>query len=331
MPFQVSLSIASNKVFRILLGVDPSDIFAPCLQTLSLAANVTSGRIYGHTFLWELASGASVLFTSPVNQLSTTCDLLGVSTDRTFNFWVDKNRPSQQLYHLYYWGTATETTPTCISNNIISEEVNIPNNTPDCSSICGVQAIFNSTNPVGQSIINPSNINLIWNLPTGIVGLYSIIVQQLVGGSWVDILSIMPTSPQVLSGITNHTYYRIKTIYVLDHRQYDQYSCNLYVSIDEANYNGYVDEILISQPSNILPQPVVNNFTLLTTDSVTNELVELWGGMGGNILPQPIVNNFILLTTDSVTNELVELWGGMGGNVIGKVSVAYFGGIVIGG
>ena len=115
MPFQVSLHVSTHVVSPITITVG-DNLTAPCTDSIDLVATITIGYENRHVYLWELASGDPVVFTTPVNQLTATCTFLGLNTDRVFYFWVDKGRPSQQQFIVHYWTNPTETTPVVASN-----------------------------------------------------------------------------------------------------------------------------------------------------------------------------------------------------------------------
>jgi hypothetical protein len=313
----------------VFIQVTPSEIFNPCTDTVDLIATITSGDYHRHTFLWELLSGAQVIFTTPTNQLTASCSLMGVATDRIFRFWLDKDRSTEQFFDLEFWGTITEKFGVMGSNLITTDGLFIRDGSPLCASIRGVQGWLGSTSG-GASVVNPNNIMLLWDLPVNQTGLALIQVEQNIGGIWTTILSILPSDPQVLQSASQDTYYRIKTIYKINNQLYGQYSCVYYLLIDTSTLNCYVDEMLLGM-GNRLSVDSVTNFSLLTTDSVTNELDEYEPLHGGNRLSVDSVTNFSLLTTDSVTNELDESEPLHGGNRLVVTNVTYLGGIVIGG
>ncbi len=329
MPFQVSLSVSLRNLRPISLQVIPSEIFNPCTDTVDLIATITSGVPNGHTFLWELLVGAQVLFTTPVNQLTASCSLLGVSTDRTFRFWVDKNRPTQQYFDLAFWGTITESTPLVGGNTLTTTGMLITNGSVPCSSIIGTQGQLVS-DPTGSSAINPNNIILVWQLPSNTTGLVLLQVEQDIGGVWTTILSLLPTDPQILPSASQNTYYRIKTTYFIDGQYYVQYSCVYYLLIDLPTWNVYVDETIPNAGNSVVVNSLVS-YTLITTDSITNELEELELLHAGNSVVVNSLVSYTLITTDSITNELEELELLHAGNSVVVTSVVYLGGTVIGG
>lgn len=320
MPFQVSLCVSVSNKAPITLLIDPNEVFAPCLQTATLKAIVISGRPEGHTFIWELVSGAQVIFTSDIHKLTTTCDLIDISSDRIFKCTVDKGRKTEKPYYLTFWGTATETSPTVISNTTLISGLNILNSSPTCLSIRETQAIFNS-NPTGLCSINPNNKILVWDLPTNLNGLRSIIVEQIINGVWTDVLILSPTDPQVLHNATNKTYYRIKTIYMIEHLLYSQYSCVYYASIDEANYNGYIDEVLIPM-SNSLAPPQVTNYVLSNTD-----ILDTLGLTISNSTTPSALTVYTL--TSNIIDDNATL--NISNSSLSPYNVTYYGGVVIGG
>lgn len=325
MPFQVSLCVSTRNLGALTISLLNNEIYAPCTDTVDLIATFVSGHTNGHSFLWELAEGAQVIFTTPVNQLTASCSLIGVPTDRIFHFWVDKNRPTQELFILHFWGTITETTPFGGSNIFISSGLTIDNGSPNCATIIGTQAIFNS-NPTGLGIINPTSIILVWQLPTNLIGLQSIQVEQDINGVWTSVLTLLPTDPQILTNATQNTYYRIKTVYLKDHQYYSQYSCVYDLLIDTSNYNAYIDDVL-DTPSNIFKIASLLNFTLLTSDSVTNELVESRQNNNANVLTNFNVTNFTLADPLIIPEDLTIY----NSNYFNISSIVYLGGTTIGG
>jgi len=285
MPFQVSLCATTNITTVIAISLRP-DVFSPCIVSLDLIATVTSGRIEGHTLLWELHSGSQVVFTTPVNQLIATCTLLD-STDKVFYFWVDKGTSKEKYYVFNYYGTAIDYIYNQFANTLILSNSIITNGSPDCSTIAGTPAIFNA-NPAGQGVLNPTNLVLTWQLPLNTINLWSISVEQNISGVWANILNLLPTDPQILTNATNDTYYRIKTIYKIDNGYYSQYSCIYYLLINTADKNIYIDDILYNSFNNTTTATVLTNYTLLSTDSATDEIFDITTNYFGNTIT-PIV------------------------------------------
>ncbi len=140
MPFQVSLQVSSHVLSPVTLTVG-DNLTAPCTDTITLTAVITVGYENRHTYLWELASGNPVLFTTPVDQLTATCTFLGLNTDRIFYFWVDKGRPYQQQFIVHYWANPTETTPIA-ANNVLT-----PTSTANFTIISTDTITGNTPNP----------------------------------------------------------------------------------------------------------------------------------------------------------------------------------------
>jgi hypothetical protein len=328
MPFQVSLCGAYTIVSPVTIDI-MSTFMSPCVSSLTLTATVVSGHTRGHRFLWELAEGSQVVFTSPVDQLVVTCDLTD-KTDRTFYFWIDKGKLTQVRQIFHFIGTPTDLMETTGGAAIIYSTQDVLNSTISCASIIGTQSCT-LVNPSGTGVVNPNTPVLFWTLPTGI-GLQSVEVQQDINGNWTTILSILPTDPQILTTATMGAYYRIVTNYTLEGHYYKQYSCPYPLLIDFSNYNAYITE-LIYGGGNISPtSPIQVNYTLLTTDSVTNELYDIISISGGNISPYSTSQvNYTLLSTDSVTDELYDTVVQFGANISPfTISATYFGGTVIG-
>ena len=288
MPFQVSLCASTSKLTKVTTVMMPPFV-SPCISSLTLTATVVSGQPGGHTFLWELASGSPVDFTSPVNQLVATCDLID-STDRTFYFWIDKGKPTQIRQIFMYVGTPTDMvdgvggniTPVCTQD--------VLNGTISCASIIGTQSCA-LVDPSGTGAINPNNPVLRWSLPTGI-GLQYIEVQQDISGVWTTILSILPTDPQILNNATWGAYYRVITNYTIEGQYYKQYSCPYPLLIDFSTYNTYITDVLYGG-GNISPVTTNQvNYTLLSMDSLTDEIHDMAILQGGNISPVTIIATY---------------------------------------
>ena len=327
MGFQVSLCATINSSL-ITVSIRP-DVISPCIVSLDLIATVTSGRASEHTFLWEQISGSQVVFITPVNQLFVSCTLLD-STDKVFYFWVDKGTAKEVYYIFNYRGTATETTALTGSNTFICNGLQIDNGSPICSTIFATQQLFIPPTS-GSIVINDPNLVLRWNLPTNIVGLQGLQVEQIINGVWVSVLTLLPTDPQILLNAINNANYRIKTTYIIDGGRYSQYSCVYCAAINTANYNAYVDDIISSLGNNTVTTPGVVNYTLITSDMVTSELLDIIPVTGVNIIQGITTTLYTLITSDMVTSELLDIIPVTGVNTITRPVVVYLGGTTIGG
>jgi len=324
MPFQVSLCAAVNQILAVGILLRP-DVTSPCLVSLDLIATVTSGHSQGHTFLWELHSGTQVVFTTPVDQLIATCTLVD-NLDRVFYFWVDKGTSKQQFYPFTYRGSINE--PTYVFNNantlpaIVS---GIPNSTPSCSSITGLVGIY-SPGGSGAYHINPTNITLTWSLPTNTTGLQNLYIQQLIRGVWTTVSILSPTDAQILTGAYNKTYYRIQTVYVLDHQTYIQTSCVYYLYVNLADYSVYIDDNAIAGISNTVSKFIITNYTLLVSDSFTSSLLEsVQIFNNASTVSNTNITNYTLALTSTTDSALIN-----NSNTVAKLSVTYLGGTIIG-
>jgi hypothetical protein len=327
MPFQVTLCVSDSVITPITVKVDPIEIFAPCSQTLTLEAVVISGRPEGHTFLWELVSGPQVVFITDVNQLTVTCDLLSISSDRIFKCTIDKERKIEQVHYFQFWATAVDRVLNQFGNKLITSDLFINNGTPTCNTIAGTQAIFDPT-PQGQSYINSTNLMITWSLPANLSGLQSIHVEQDINGIWTNILDLLPTDTQILYNASNNNYYRIKTIYKIDNIFYSQYSCVYYLYINLANYNGYIDD-KYGWPSNAMSINITN-YTLLNIESVSGQILDIMSTYGAQTLNITNVTNYTLLNLNSVSGELLDIVSMGGTHTLNITNVVYYGGTVIG-
>jgi hypothetical protein len=319
MPFQVSLCGAYTIISPVTIDI-MSTFMSPCVSSLTLTATVVSGNTRGHRFLWELASGSQVIFTSPVDQLVVTCNLTD-TTDRIFYFWIDKGKLNQVRQIFQYIGTPTDLIELKGGNATSYYGQNI--DAVSCASITGIQA----ASPIGTVVVNPNNRILGWTLPAN-TGLQYVEVQQDISGVWTTILSILPTDPQVLPNAIQGQFYRIKTNYLFDRQLYSSYSCPFLMLIDLADYNIYSMDLVTVYGGNATPKLGVVYYTQLSTDSITSEIVDLISLVGGNATSLSVVN-YTLLSTDNVTSELVDLISLVGGNAT-KLTVTYFGGTLIG-
>lgn len=326
MPFQVSLyTTKTSGVVTISLA---TDVTSPCIISLNLIATVTSGNPADHTYLWEQVSGAQVVFNTPTNQLSVNCTLLD-STDKVFYFWVDKNTTKETRYVFNYHGTATETTSIYSSNSATTSGL-VKVDPVSSATIIGTQAIFSSS-PEGTYRINPNSIVLKWQLPSNTSGFVQSIVEQIVAGVWTSVLTVGLADEQHLINAQQNTYYRIKTTYLLDGQYYSQYSGVYYLQVDVANYNAYIDDVLLPFSNNIAPLSV-GNYTLLNTDSVTNEIVDWISASGSNSMGPLSTSLYTLLNLDGVASEaILDTINASGSNTVGPMTVVYFGGTAIGG
>ncbi len=308
---------------RFSLG---DDIFSPCIAELTLTAVPIKGDYFGHTFLWELYSGNAVTWTTPLNELSATC-LLPSSTDRVFYFWVDKGTDDEQRYTVRYFGTAIDDLQNQHSSFNVVSSTFIDNSW--AASITGVQLLLGQDRQ-GLSAVNPTELALIWALPTNVNGLRTLIVEQLINGVWTVVGQTQPQDVQQLSPIDTNSYYRIKTVYNLDHQRYIQYGSPYLVSLNVVDHTIYADEVL-GQSSSLLANLVVSNYTLVNSDQVTDELVEQQLSSGTSLLPQVSLQNYTLVNTDNVTDELLEGAQVLGSSLLPMLSVTYLGGTIIGG
>lgn len=324
MPFQVSLCVSSTQG---MLGLSvPKQFISPCATSLTLTATIISGRSDGHAFLWEVTAGAQVVFTSPTDQLSTTLDL-PTKTDRVFTFWVDKGTSIQQRFDFRYYATSTEIGPFYGGNTVVSDfDINVNWKSP-LASIFGTVALTS-----GNTVqINPSTDVLFWGTPLTPSGLVQYLVQHNVDGIWTDVATVAANQSRQYSGVQNHSFYRIVSVYILDKQTYYQPSSPYFVALNEADYSLYGDDVLFYSGSNAISFTQLTNFNLVNTDSFTNELVDINLQFGGVSCNFSTVNYFTLLSTDSFTNELADMNTQYGSSTANFTSVVYFGGTVIGG
>lgn len=168
MPFQVSLQASSRVLSPVSLTVG-DNLTAPCTDSITLTATITVGYENRHTYLWELASGNPVLFTTPVNQLTATCSFLGINTDRVFYFWVDKGRSYQQLFIVHYWATPTETTPIIGNNSLTTTSTTeYTIKSTDTASTLNSE-LFDATAAIGSNSITPLTDLVEYNLTAPII------------------------------------------------------------------------------------------------------------------------------------------------------------------
>jgi hypothetical protein len=328
MPFQVSLNVLNQVLGVVTITLFNVEIIDPYATTIELVASVVAGRLEGHTINWVLAAGDPVQFITPTDQLTTTVDLMGVHTDRIFQFQVDLGRRSQHIYLVKYWGTITELLPFTEVNNItpIQYSASVPN--VDCSSIKGVQSTLD-TDIYGIGVDNPSAPMLIWQLPQDTTNLQLVTVEALLNGVWTSVLTLTPTDPQLLGNPIVGSWYRIKTTYKIDNQYHELISCNYYFTIDESAHNTYIDEIYSNIEYNIIYENPVY-FSISNTNSLTNEIVSEWVGNQANIINNVSTVYFSLLNADSITNEMVSECVISEGNSINPITVVYLSGIIIG-